>query len=51
LGEKESIEYLIGKHLGKGGFAEVYELNQINTQNKYAVKVIQKNQLKKNRQR
>lgn len=51
LGEKEVVEYQIGKYLGKGGFAEVFELLQLHSKKKFAVKIISKKSLKKNRQK
>jgi len=41
-GSKFKQPYRLGKALGKGGFATVYEANRINEKVKYAMKIIKK---------
>ena len=46
-GNVQSIKYAIGKYLGKGGFAKVYVITNIDDDSQSAVKVIQKSSLVK----
>ncbi|KAL0216389.1 hypothetical protein P9112_008573 [Eukaryota sp. TZLM1-RC] len=48
---KGSRSFALGKMLGVGGFARVYELTETKTRHKYAVKVFEKETLKKDRAR
>lgn len=42
-------KYSRGKMLGKGGFAKVYEITNLESRKQYAGKIIAKNSLTKNR--
>ena len=44
-------KYMRGKLLGKGGFAKVYEVTSLDTNKVYAVKIVPKANLVKNRAR
>ena len=44
-------KYMRGKMLGKGGFAKVYQVTSLDTNKNYAVKIVPKANLVKNRAR
>lgn len=44
-------KYMRGKMLGKGGFAKVYQVTSLDTNKIYAVKIVPKANLVKNRAR
>ncbi|OMJ73141.1 hypothetical protein SteCoe_28237 [Stentor coeruleus] len=48
-GDISSIFYSKGKELGKGGFAQVYELTNLETKFKFAAKIIKKSSLAEGR--
>jgi len=47
-GELQVRQYLKQKHLGKGAFASVFEIQDLETQEKFAAKIISKDLLRKN---
>ena len=53
VGHKGSTQgvrkYMKGKLLGKGGFARCYEATNIDTKNIYAIKIVNKQNLKKSK--
>jgi polo-like kinase 1 len=50
-GEVDNVNYIVGKCIGKGGFAKCYELINLETKHISAVKVVQKFTLEKSRAR